>query len=63
MSEDNFKKCLNCNSTQDEVPLMVWYYKERELWLCANCLPLMIHKREQLNLDPQAKKTDKVWDI
>ena len=56
MSEENSKKCLNCNSTQDEVPMILWHYKEREIWLCANCLPLMVHKREQLALEPHERK-------
>ena len=56
MSEENLKKCFNCGTTQDEVPVLLWHYKERELWLCANCLPLMIHKREQLQLEPSERK-------
>ncbi len=56
MSETSEKKCLNCGSTQNEVPMMLWHYKEREMWLCANCLPLMIHKREQLDLEVRERK-------
>lgn len=56
MSETSEKKCLKCNSTQNEVPMMLWHYKEREIWLCANCLPLMIHQREQLTLDPPERQ-------
>lgn len=56
MGEENSKKCLNCNSTHEEVPMMLWHYKEREIWLCANCLPLMIHKREQLDLEVRERK-------
>jgi hypothetical protein len=57
MSDENPKKCFNCNSTHEVVPVVLWHYKERELWLCANCLPLMIHKREQLPLDLPERKS------
>lgn len=42
------KSCLNCGATEADRPMMMWHYQERELWICAECLPLMIHKREQL---------------
>ena len=41
-------RCLNCGAAEAEVPLMQWRFQERELWICADCLPIMIHKRHLL---------------
>ena len=48
MNPPSSQKCMNCEASEAEVPLMAWHYQGREVLLCANCLPLMIHKREQL---------------
>lgn len=48
MNDSTPEKCLNCEATQDDTPLMLWRFQGRELWLCADCIPLMIHKRGQL---------------
>ncbi|MBI3243208.1 MAG: hypothetical protein HYZ49_13040 [Chloroflexi bacterium] len=40
--------CLNCNTAEADIPLVQWQYQGRHLWICADCLPLMIHKRHQL---------------
>ncbi len=40
--------CLNCNATESDAPLLLWRFQGREFWLCAGCLPIIIHKREQL---------------
>ena len=50
MDDSSSKKCLNCGSTEAEMPLTLWHYQEREFWMCAGCLPSIIHKREQLML-------------
>jgi hypothetical protein len=27
---------------------MAWRYQGQALWICSDCLPVLIHKREQL---------------
>ncbi len=36
--------CLNCNRTEQEVPLLTLSYKERTYHICTQCLPTLIHK-------------------
>ena len=42
------KTCLNCAKTEREVPLLQLRYQEREVSICPQCLPLLIHKPEKL---------------
>jgi hypothetical protein len=55
-------QCLNCGAAEEEVPLVKWHYQGRRFWICADCLPVMIHKRhllaEKLSAlgDPDAKE-------
>jgi len=41
-------QCLNCGAAEADVPLVQWRYQGRPLWVCADCLPIMIHKRPLL---------------
>ena len=36
--------CLNCNRTEEQVPLLTLIFKEETTYLCPQCLPLLIHK-------------------
>jgi hypothetical protein len=40
--------CLNCGAAEADVPLVQWRFQGRALWICADCLPIMIHKRHLL---------------
>jgi hypothetical protein len=40
--------CLYCDRTSDEVLLVALRYQEQDLWICAQHLPILIHKPEQL---------------
>jgi len=48
MNEQNEKACLNCNRTDEKVPLISFFYKGDEKYICPQCLPIMIHKTQQL---------------
>jgi predicted RNA-binding protein with PUA domain len=48
MNEQNEKVCLNCNRTDEKVPLIGFFYKGMEKYICPQCLPVMIHKTQQL---------------
>ena len=40
--------CLNCGSTEMERPLLALKFQNRELSICPQCLPILIHKPYQL---------------
>lgn len=40
--------CLNCSKTEQEYPLLKLSYQGRELYICPQCLPILIHKPYQL---------------
>ncbi|MBN2502547.1 MAG: hypothetical protein JXB38_17330 [Anaerolineales bacterium] len=57
MSEN---KCLHCQRTSEQVPLLALNYKNETLWICPQHLPILIHKPTQLEeLFPEAKD----WDV
>jgi hypothetical protein len=40
--------CLNCDRSEQEVPLMVMRYRADEILICPQCLPVLIHKPANL---------------
>ncbi len=40
--------CFNCNRAESEVPLIVLQYKEKQIHICPQCLPILIHHPEKL---------------
>ena len=40
--------CLNCKKTEQEIPLLQMRYKEANVYICPQCLPVLIHKPEKL---------------
>ena len=46
MSE--MKVCLNCNRSEEKTPLIVLTFKGETKYLCAQCLPILIHKTQLL---------------
>lgn len=42
------KICLNCGRNSHEIPLLKLEYKGEEYQLCPQCLPVMIHKPQNL---------------
>lgn len=47
-NEKNYKKCLSCNTTENEIPLVTLTYHSKPAYICSRCLPLLIHHPEQL---------------
>lgn len=41
--------CIVCEQTQDQTPLIPLQYQGGELFICAQHLPVLIHKPEQLS--------------
>lgn len=40
--------CLNCGASEQERPLLTLKFQGKELYLCPQCMPIMIHKPQQL---------------
>jgi hypothetical protein len=38
------KTCLNCERTEQEAPLLMLTFKSEAKFICAQCLPTLIHK-------------------
>jgi len=46
--EQNTNNCLNCNSSENDIPLIKLTYSKQPAYICSHCLPLLIHHSEQL---------------
>jgi hypothetical protein len=42
------KKCLNCEKTEQEIPLLHLTFKGETKHICPQCLPVLIHKPQVL---------------
>ncbi|MBI5296568.1 MAG: hypothetical protein HY869_13910 [Chloroflexi bacterium] len=40
--------CLNCDRTEEQIPLLNLNFKGGEQHICPQCLPLLIHKPQVL---------------
>ena len=40
--------CLNCGSSEMERPLLTIKFQEKDFHICPQCLPILIHKPNQL---------------
>ncbi len=45
---DNGERCLRCDRTSAQVPLIRLRYGQRDYWICPQDLPVLIHRPEQL---------------
>jgi hypothetical protein len=41
-------RCLNCEKSEYETPLLSLHYNKEEIWICAQCLPTLIHAPQKL---------------
>lgn len=41
-------ECLNCKALENEKPLLSMKYKGNEIFICPQCLPILIHKPANL---------------
>ena len=49
MSESTSQlNCVNCGGSEMEVPLITTRYAGEQYLICSRCLPVLIHKPEQL---------------
>jgi hypothetical protein len=40
--------CLNCNTSEQDRPLLTIKFQGTELHICPQCLPILIHKPYEL---------------
>lgn len=40
--------CLNCGQPETAVALIAVRHDGRQHWICAGCLPVLIHKTDQI---------------
>lgn len=40
--------CFNCQRSENEIPVLAWRYKGKIEWVCSECMPLLIHKWQQI---------------
>ena len=58
--------CLNCGKTEQELPLLRMRYQGADVYICPQCLPILIHKPANLaaklpgleNIQPQQHEHD-----
>jgi hypothetical protein len=42
------KTCLNCNRTEQEIPLVTVQYQGQQVYICSQCFPTLIHSPAKL---------------
>jgi len=40
--------CLNCNRSEDEMPLVNLQYMGEKIFICSGCLPVLLHSPAKL---------------
>lgn len=40
--------CLNCNASENEIPLVNLIYAGKQTFICSSCLPVLIHQPKNL---------------
>lgn len=45
---EELNKCFNCELDEKHIPLVSITYSEKKSWICPECLPTLIHHRENL---------------
>ena len=41
-------RCVQCERSSDEVPLVVLLYQGEQAWICPQHLPILIHRPDKL---------------
>ncbi len=46
--QEKLNHCLNCNSSENEIPLVNLNYAGKKAYICSSCLPVLIHQPQKL---------------
>ncbi|MFW9991681.1 MAG: hypothetical protein ACFFD4_06445 [Candidatus Odinarchaeota archaeon] len=49
MTEHGSQKCLVCETTENDTPLVSMTYQAKNKWVCTKCLPELIHGRKSID--------------
>ena len=41
-------RCLNCGTSENDIPLINLRYSGKPAYICSHCLPILIHHPEEL---------------
>ncbi len=47
-AETSIAKCVNCERTVEQVPLLTLIQRTGPAYICPQCLPILIHEPQQL---------------
>ena len=47
-TETTTARCVNCERTVEEVPLLSLMHRHGAAYICPKCLPILIHEPQQL---------------
>ena len=42
------RKCLSCEKSEHQVPLVTLQFMGNNMWICPQCLPTLIHAPQKL---------------
>jgi hypothetical protein len=42
------KTCLNCQKSEEEIPLVTLQYQGKQVYICSQCFPTLIHSPAKL---------------
>jgi hypothetical protein len=48
MEQEKKLECVNCGRTVEQVPLIPLMHRNGQTYICPQCLPVLIHKPQQL---------------
>ena len=48
MTEDKTISCIQCGRDDSQVPVVVFYYKDQEHYICTEHFPVLIHRPTEL---------------
>lgn len=43
------QKCLACELTEEDKPLISIKYRGADRWICSKCLPQILHEKKDIN--------------
>lgn len=46
--EKKLKHCLNCNVSENQIPLVNLTFNGNQAFICSRCLPILIHSPQKL---------------
>lgn len=49
MSESNSPSCIYCGRDQSQTPLVDFFYKDRQEYICTEHFPMLIHRPQELD--------------